>query len=617
MPVTKIKLTIASVTVLDDCDLLGSGEWHFTARIDGTQVGSSDTEFEAKTGETIMLPPEWSKVVDVSTKMSGDTVRVDFSAIDKDFFGDDDLGAVSATFSYPFNEEKTRNPTSPKMPGGWLFSDYQAYQLTVRMTIEETMASTDVSGPTSIPVSRQADGSSTFSTVGGVTVVPRVEVCPVIPVPNDGFTRLPLRPVQPGVAPAGVLPIGVTLPNGLPVSLDGVPLNEMVNPSVIPILDPSEADFANKVARLAVTYISPGNLDTGMLTWHVVSGPAVIVGSNRGDEIRVRGTGTAADTIAEFEVRWDGVASQVLAKYRAWVGKVGTVPFRVNLLDGTTPGTQVSGALRTPAIVESHLAVAKVVYWQAGLKLVPDPDTTTFDGAGATGVSGVFIVQATINSHTWQVNPNSKPAATRYNFNPGVINVVFIHSILGTANNQFGVATDIQGIPVPGANDAGTPSNSWVLPSGIVPDGAAGNVAIKSFAGRPSRIAKAGPGDKAYIKARTAANPPFVAADMNRLYAAILPAIWGGDVNRNGLNLAHEMGHVLGMMHRGSGGLSNLNAHKLSDDQVNSNDIKGKLRGHPWHQNIMSYGYGLFPELAMDIDLLQAAIIRQHPSITY
>ena len=198
-----------------------------------------------------------------------------------------------------------------------------------------------------------------------------------------------------------------------------------------------------------------------------------------------------------------------------------------------------------------------------------------------------------------------------------MLNVVFIHSILGPANNQFGVATDIQGIPTPGGNDTGTPSNSWVLPSGILPDGAAGNVKIKSFAGQPTRTKSPGPGDKGYIKARNTASPPFVAADMNRLYAAMLPAIWGGGVNINGLNLAHEMGHVLGMMHRGSGGLANLNAHKLSDDQVDSKDIKGKLRGHPWHQNIMSYGYGLTPSLAMDIDLLQAAIIRQHPSITY
>jgi hypothetical protein len=103
---------------------------------------------------------------------------------------------------------------------------------------------------------------------------------------------------------------------------------------------------------------------------------------------------------------------------------------------------------------------------------------------------------------------------------------------------------------------------------------------------------------------------------MNRIFAAILPATWGGTIASNGANLAHEMGHVLGMMHRGSGGLNNLNGHKLSDDQVNSKDIKNKLRGHPWLENVMTYGYG-GTVFATDIDLLQASVIRQHPSVTY
>jgi hypothetical protein len=389
----------------------------------------------------------------------------------------------------------------------------------------------------------------------------------------------------------------------------------MVNPSVIPILAEADPDLANRAARLAVTYIDPGNIDLGMLTWHVVSGPAVIVGSERGGEIKVRGTPVAADTMAQFEVRWDGDHGAVLAKFRAWVGKVGTVPYRINLLDGTTPASQVSAALRTPAIVQQHVDVAKVIYWQAGLFLVPDPTATTFDGAVASANAGIFTVTATSNTHTRNVNSNLKPAATRYNFNPGVINVVFIHSLAG--GSQFGIATDIQNIPLPNNSDNGTPSNSWVLPSGIPPDGAAGKITIKTFAGEKSRTAAPGPGDKAYIKARNIASPPFVAADMNRLYAAILPATWGGAVAPNGVNLAHEMGHVLGLMHRGSGGLNNLNGFKVSDDQINSKDIKGKIRGHPWLENVMTYGYNGATMFATDIDILQASVIRRHPSIAY
>jgi hypothetical protein len=298
---------------------------------------------------------------------------------------------------------------------------------------------------------------------------------------------------------------------------------------------------------------------------------------------------------------------------------VGTVPYRVNLLNGTNAATQVSAALRTPAIVQQHIDVAKTIYWQAGLLLVPDPDVTAFDGAVASGTAGIFIATATANSHTRNVNPNLKPAATRYNFKPGVINVVFIFSIADpfAPGSQYGVATDIQGIPLPNNTDSGTPSNSWVLPTGIAPDGAAGKVKIKTFAGEKTRLQNPAPGDKAFIKARNTSNPPFVANDMTRLYAAILPATWGGSVASNGCNLAHEMGHVLGLMHRGSGGLGNLAGHKLSDDQVNSKDIKGKLRGHPWLENVMTYGYGDPNIFAMDIDLLQASVIRRHPSVSY
>jgi hypothetical protein len=295
---------------------------------------------------------------------------------------------------------------------------------------------------------------------------------------------------------------------------------------------------------------------------------------------------------------------------------MGTVPYRVNLLDGPTPpgNALVSAALRTPAIVQQHIDVAKVIYWQAALLLVPDTDVTAFDGAVASGTAGIFTVTATSNAHTRNVNPNLRPPATRYNFKPGVVNIVFIFSLAG--GSQFGIATDIQGIPIPNVSDSGTPSNSWVLPSGITPDAAAGKVTLKTFAGEKSRVKQPAAGDKAYIKARNTSNPPFAAADMNRLHAAILPATWGGGIASNGVNLAHELGHVLGLMHRGSGGLNNLNAHKLSDDRINSKDLKNKMRGHPWLENVMTYGYA-GPIFAMDIDLLQASVIRQHPTVKF
>ena len=70
---------------------------------------------------------------------------------------------------------------------------------------------------------------------------------------------------------------------------------------------------------------------------------------------------------------------------------------------------------------------------------------------------------------------------------------------------------------------------------------------------------------------------------------------------------------MLGLAHRGSGG----NSSGPSADKMHFDTPTGK-RGHPWNENIMSYGYAAFnPPLAHDIDLLQASVIRRHPAIRY
>jgi hypothetical protein len=44
---------------------------------------------------------------------------------------------------------------------------------------------------------------------------------------------------------------------------------------------------------------------------------------------------------------------------------------------------------------------------------------------------------------------------------------------------------------------------------------------------------------------------------------------------------------------------------------------KGVMKGHPWDENIMTYGYGRTTPLAHDLDLVQATVVRTHPAITY
>ncbi len=608
MPVTKIKIQIERVYVRDDCDLFGDGEWKFTARIDGQPVGNPNQEFVAREREWIVLPEDqWSREVDVRAKAPGSSVRVSFKGTDVDVFCDDDLGEVSAEFRYPFRREQTITLISPRMSGGLFFPDYQAYSVKIKMTILEIVGTTTLTGPTSLAVSRQADGSSTLSTLSGSAVAPRIEVCPIVPVPANGLTRLPQRPAQ----PAGLAPGRVTA-HGNPIALVPVPdYNSLVNPSVIPILATSDPDFNSRVAQLAVTYCEPGNLDLSFLTWHRVSGPAEIVGSNQGAAIKVRGTGSGADQMAEFEVKWDG-GGPALAKFRAWVGKVGRIPYRINILNGSTPASQATSLL-TAAQVDAHMQVAKLLFWQAGLLFEADSNVNVFEGATASGTAGVFTVNVTANNHTVNVNMNLTPAATRYNFRPGVINIAYVRSTLqGRA-----VASDIQGTNGANQEDSGSPSASWVKPSGVPLDAAAKKVTMKTFPSN-NRQKNGGPGDGKFIKARNAADATFTAATMRQLFACMVPADWWVPDNppHSGVNLAHELGHVLGLRHRGSG---DSGSPPRSDDGVNSPDQKGKTRGHPWHENVMTYGYGgnANPPVNLDLDLLQAVVIRRHPAVVY
>jgi hypothetical protein len=610
MPVTKIKIKFDRVFVKDDRDVWGDGEWKFNARIDGTQVGDPNHEFNARENEWIPLPDDqrWFKVVDVSAKGPGTTVRATFSGIDVDVFSDDDLGEVTAQFAFPYRQERTFGLNSPRMPGGFLRSDYEAYVVQITVSVVEMVATTTLSGPTSIAVSRQADGSSTLSTINGTAVTPRIEVCPIVPVPVNAFTRLPQRPAL----PAG-LAAGAATPQAATVALSPAPaLNALVNPSVIPILATTDPDLNNKIARLAVTYAEPGNLDLNMLTWHCTSGPAVFEGGNRGPLVKVRGTGNAADTMAEFEVRWDGATGPLLAKYRAWVGKVGRIPYRINLLDGSNAASQASSLL-TPANLDGHMQVAKVIYWQIGLLFEADTNASLFEGAVASGTTGVYNVTVASNNHTRLVNMNLTPAATRYNFRPGVINIAYIRS---TVQNRA-VASDIQGVSGNDENLDGTPSTSWVKPSGVDLDPAAKKVTMKTFSSS-NRQKNKGPGDAGFITTRHTADAAFTAATMGQLFACMIPSDWSvpDSQDQSGVNLAHELGHVLGLRHRGSGDSGNP---PRSDDGVNSPDLKGKTRGHPWHENIMTYGYGgsANPPINLDIDLIQAAVVRRHAAIVY
>jgi hypothetical protein len=592
MAVSKISVSFHSVTVADNPDLWGPGGWYFSANVDGKAVGDSVTEFEARPRQEILLEPQapWSSEVDVSGKGAGSTIDIQFSTRASGATGDVDLGQASITLKYPYKEEFDLT-----LPGSQI-GGHSAYGVNVVMTIKEEKATAPRKNAADIFISRQADGTTTFSSVSGKPRSPRVEVCPVVPVPVRGMPQRPHFPV--GYA------AGKRTPQAAKIKLTpGLALNALPNPAVIPILAAGDPDLAKKAARIAVTYVEPGNIDTSYLTWVVKSGPVVFEGETKGKtEVLAFGTGAGAtDEEAIIELRWGGDTGPLLCTYRAWVGRIKQIPYRVLIC------TPKKWRVRTkPADAKDHVGMANVLLWHAGLTLVPDTDTSTWDGVTDCGDA---VYQLEVAGKTMKfavgVNENIPPITTKLNFRPGVMHFVYIKT--DTTPGDCGIATDRPGLDGKKESLAGSPSPSWVRPSGIPPDGAARTVHMKTIAKSSRGKSKS---DKDYLKAR---GLPVNA--MDQLFGLLLPDYTIASDPDWGQTLAHESGHVLGLAHRGNAAAPGASATTPpagapipSVDTIN--DPSGN--GYPWWENVMCYGF----VKSQDLDIIQAVVIRRHPLCT-
>jgi hypothetical protein len=570
----KIKVILKRVFVKDDADWFGSGEFYFTATIDGRAVGDRSQIFDAREGQWINLPAaSWSAEVDVTGKAE---VVVTFNGKDEDLIFDDDLGTITYKLRPPWAERTFRHDT-----------EYFSLEWGVELSVDGRFGH---HAPNEVFACRAAGGNANCTTVSGVPIVARIEIHPV-------------RPVPPALPPRG-LPAGPVLGvdnNGGTVITPASDINIIPNPSVIPILTapggpapaagaPPVADATNS-ARIEVTFYRPNTLaftaNDPRLVWSVraIAGGAV---SFRGppNGLKVMVYGTAPGEVA-LELRFRG---ELMATYRALVMRVKKIPCRCNILNGPSATSQPRA---TPANIADHLSIANRFLRQIGLELVLDTNATRTNGAVATATPGIFRISVSKGT-TWHINSDvTAVKATILNHRQGVMNFAYIHS--ERRPNVGGAATDFPASNVapaaagarPTITDSGTPSTSWVTPSGVLPDAAAGAVTMRLI----NAIQRPGhPRLFAMFLCDNLGDPSAPAAQ--QIYAK---------------SMCHELGHILNLGHRIEG------PDPTTATGLAANGIFWDGLSHPPQENVMFWQGA--QQICQDFDIIQTRGAHQSPLV--
>lgn len=586
MAATKIKVTFKSVYVRDDEDWFGPGEWFFDATVRCEPSGKTftvgdTTRHEVNDGDTLTL--DWSQEVDIDP--ADEKIVIRLQGTDEDSLFDDDLGWIRLTLLTPIVNDYEMTLTSSKACFDGL------------LEVDILERTKDATG--TITTIRETMDSSTFSTLHVGMLSKLVHINPVVPVPwSEGIPK----------KHKGVLSLSSWKARNTKLSAstsDYPKLNKLVNPAVIPVLDPAHADFANRCARIMITEHRPDNLQTKIIWKAVTDNVKLWDGSTKteikgGREVMAYGVLSGdSDQKCTIEVCSEDEGQPLLATYCAWVGKPKYVWCRANIIKcsrASTPANPIVNPTITEAQIKQHINFANIVLWQAAITLVMDTEATTAaDTVESTTEEGIFTVTKSTN-YTYKAERGSdKLIAPLLNAREGVFNMAYIHSVKGSSG-LLGSASDRRMSEASDGTEtlATSPSNSWVRPTGVWPDSPACTVTMKTMGKSDAR--------KDEFKTHTADGK------IDKICACIMTDNVQLRVARGNITLPHELGHVLGLHHRGNGGNEDFGSY----DGVNHQSAPFKGKGHPFKENMMCYGNDARRQ---DIDMVQANVLRGHPLV--
>ncbi len=423
-------------------------------------------------------------------------------------------------------------------------------------------------------------------------------------------------------------------------------INRIKNPSGLVILSGAAAADAKQVPKIEITKIEPAlsfTDDDPRLAWWIVGGEAAEVGKFkyegkadfRNDENAKRGT-----KIQVFGTQKGDVLVQPYSggfgfgMFRANVVELRKVKYRVNRIIRPaqaavppTPGPPATPAL--PALPErkptathddakKQIKVVNIYLRAAGIELIPDDSAEVASSAGNPKV-GLATLDARVTSVTkvsdghFDVNVNDQAltfraarsdavSAVRINTRNEVVSFAYLHSRSTSTALATAVLCPWNHAPLARADpprvysaasytlaDQGIPSNSLIPKTGIPGDTPVGEVKMLVLFADVAWLA-ADPGTR-HTDLLWGVDVPTTSIDSSS-------SATGGDATilAYGNTLAHEMGHVLGLGHRG-----------VPTEPIPPSGVGDRL-ARPRNENLMHPSNP--PPQAENLDIIQVKAIR-------